>query len=47
VPRTASEQDIKEKALAAPGVTPHVTGRTVAKVIYVKGRMVSIVTQGR
>ncbi len=47
VSRTAGEQEVKDKALAAPGVVPHLAGRTVVKVIYVKGRMVSIVTQGK
>jgi leucyl-tRNA synthetase len=47
VPRTATEAEIRRRAVAAPGVTQHLEGRTVAKVIYVRGRLVSIVTTRR
>ncbi|MEO0078640.1 MAG: leucine--tRNA ligase [candidate division WOR-3 bacterium] len=47
VSRTASEAEVKDKALSAPGVLPHIAGRTIVRVIYVKDRMVSIVTRGR
>jgi leucyl-tRNA synthetase len=42
VPRTAGEDEIKQKALAAAAV--HLAGRQAAKVIYVKGRLVNIVS---
>ncbi len=44
VPRTASEEEIRKLALADPGVAEHIGGKDVKKVIYVKGRLVSIVT---
>lgn len=44
VARAAPESEVKEKALAAPGVASHIHGRRVTKVIYVKGRLVNIVT---
>ncbi len=47
VPAGASEEDIRNKALAAAGVVPYLAGRDVVKVIYVKGRMVSVVTARR
>ncbi|MBM3322558.1 leucine--tRNA ligase [candidate division WOR-3 bacterium] len=47
VPRNAPESDVRQQALAAPGVAPYVAGRTVVRVICVNGRMVSVVTKGR
>ncbi len=47
VSRNTSESEVKQRALAAPGVIAHLAGRTVVKVIYVKDRMVSLVTAGR
>ena len=44
VPRTAQEVEVKEKALTAAGVAAQLKGRKVAKVIYVKGRLVNVVT---
>ncbi len=44
VPRTASEEEIRKLALADPGVAEHIGGKDVKKVIYVKGRLVSVVT---
>jgi leucyl-tRNA synthetase len=38
----ASEQVLEALALADPQVAPHVAGRTVAKVVVAKGRLVSI-----
>jgi leucyl-tRNA synthetase len=39
------EHDLEAKALADPTVTSHLTGKTVKKVVVVKGRLVSIVVQ--
>ncbi len=44
VERGAPEAEVRQKALACPGVAQFLAGRTVAKVIYVKDRLVSIVT---
>ncbi|MFO7651686.1 MAG: leucine--tRNA ligase [bacterium] len=44
VARGAAEADVKAKALACPGIAAFIAGRKVAKVIYVKDRLVSIVT---
>jgi leucyl-tRNA synthetase len=43
VPRGADEDTVKQVALAAPNVAALLAGRTVAKVIYVKDRLVSVV----
>jgi leucyl-tRNA synthetase len=43
VPRTATEDDVKKAALESAGVAAYLAGRQVAKVIYVKGRLVNIV----
>jgi leucyl-tRNA synthetase len=43
VPRTATEEEVKKAALACAGIAPYVAGRRVAKVIYVKDRLVNIV----
>jgi leucyl-tRNA synthetase len=45
VPRTAGEAEIKEKALAAPAVVAQMAGRQAKRVIYVKGRLVNIVSE--
>jgi leucyl-tRNA synthetase len=39
------EHDLEAKALADPTVASHLTGKTVKKVVVVKGRLVSIVVQ--
>jgi len=44
VPRTATEEDVKKAALESAGVATSMAGRRVAKVIYVKDRLVNIVT---
>ncbi len=41
-----SEDDAKELALAQDNVKRHIEGKTIAKVVYVPGRLVNIVTQG-
>ena len=46
VPRTAGEETIKTAALATKGIAAATAGRKIAKVIYVKGRLVNIVTVG-
>jgi leucyl-tRNA synthetase len=38
----ASESDLERLALADPHVVPHVAGKTIAKVVVAKGRLVSI-----
>ena len=38
----ASEAELERLALADPHVVPHVAGKTMAKVIVAKGRLVSI-----
>ena len=38
----ASEADLERMALADPHVMPHVAGKTIAKVVVAKGRLVSI-----
>jgi len=43
VPRSASEEAVKQAALASEHVQQAVAGRRVAKVIYVKGRLVNVV----
>jgi leucyl-tRNA synthetase len=43
VPADASEDAIKEAALAAPNVVKHLGGRTPKKVIVVPGRLVNVV----
>jgi leucyl-tRNA synthetase len=44
VPRAAEEATVKAAALAAGPVEQAIAGRKVAKVIYVKGRLVNVVT---
>ena len=43
VPAGAGEEEVRETALADPNVQRHIEGKTVRKVIYVKGRLVNIV----
>jgi len=43
VPRTASEDEVKKAALESAGVASYMAGRRVAKVIYVRDRLVNIV----
>jgi leucyl-tRNA synthetase len=45
VPPDIDEKDLESKALADPTVKSHLTGKTVKKVVVVKGRLVSIVVQ--
>ncbi len=45
VPRTASEADLEELALADPAVRHHTAGKTVRKVIVAKGKLVNVVVQ--
>ncbi len=45
VPVDATEDAVREAALAAEGVRRHVEGKQVAKVIYAPGRLVSIVVK--
>ena len=44
VPLDIAEGDAKELALSQENVQKHIDGRTVAKVVYVPGRLVNIVT---
>ena len=43
VPRAAGEEEVKAAALAAPDIMALLSGRRVAKVIYVKDRLVNVV----
>jgi leucyl-tRNA synthetase len=45
VPADASDADIEAAALAAPALTPHVSGKQIVKVIVARGRLVSIVVR--
>ena len=45
VPLDIAEDDAKELALSQDNVKRHLEGRTVAKVVYVPGRLVNIVTR--
>jgi leucyl-tRNA synthetase len=46
VPVGIAEDDAKELALSRDNVKRHLDGKTIAKVVYVPGRLVNIVTQG-
>jgi leucyl-tRNA synthetase len=41
----ATEQELEQAALADPGVAAYTAGKTVAKVVVAKGRLVSIVVK--
>jgi leucyl-tRNA synthetase len=43
VPAETSEQDLERLALADAAVQPHLSGKTVKKVVVAKGRLVSVV----
>jgi leucyl-tRNA synthetase len=43
VPAETTEGELETLALADPGITPHLAGKAVKKVVVVKGRLVSIV----
>jgi len=43
VPRTAGDEGVKAAALRSPGIEAFLAGRAVAKVVYVKGRVVNVV----
>jgi leucyl-tRNA synthetase len=43
VPADASEEALRETALADEGVQSHIAGKSVKKVVVVNGRLVSIV----
>jgi leucyl-tRNA synthetase len=43
VPAETSEQDLERLALADASVRPHLSGKTVKKVVVAKGRLVSVV----
>ncbi len=45
VSRSETEEGVKKAALACPAIAPYLAGRRVVKVIYVKNRVVNIVTQ--
>ncbi len=46
VPLDISEADAKELAMAQDNVKRHIEGKAIAKVVYVPGRLVNIVTGG-
>jgi len=43
LPRTAGDEEVKAAALRLPGIEAFLAGRAVAKVVYVKGRVVNVV----
>ena len=43
VPADASEDELRQRALAEPSVQAHVAGRTVKKIIVARGKLVSVV----
>lgn len=43
IARTASEEEVKKRALADPKVVTHLKGRAIRKVIYVPGKILSLV----
>ncbi|MFH1681625.1 MAG: leucine--tRNA ligase [Candidatus Eisenbacteria bacterium] len=43
VPADAGEEQVREKAIADPGVRRHLEGKTIRKVIFVPGRLINIV----
>jgi leucyl-tRNA synthetase len=43
VKKDAPSQDVEEAAKSAPGVVPHLEGKTIKKIVVVPGRMVNIV----
>jgi leucyl-tRNA synthetase len=45
VPAAATEQDLRERALADPAVRTHTAGKTVKTVVVAKGRLVNVVVQ--
>ena len=45
VPAAASEQDLRERALADPVVRTHTAGRTVKTVVVARGKLVNVVVQ--
>jgi leucyl-tRNA synthetase len=46
IARDATEEQVLSAALAVPGIAKFVTGE-VRKVVYVKGRVMSLVVAGR
>jgi leucyl-tRNA synthetase len=45
VPAEASESDLEARALADPAVKAHTEGKTIRKIVVVKGKLVSLVVQ--
>jgi leucyl-tRNA synthetase len=45
VPADIADDELERRALADPGVQPHLAGKTVKKVVIAKGRLVSLVVQ--
>jgi leucyl-tRNA synthetase len=45
VPVDVTDAELETRALAEPGVQPHIAGKTVKKVVIAKGRLVSLVVQ--
>jgi leucyl-tRNA synthetase len=45
VPADIGEAEARERALDCAGVRRHLTNRRVARVIYVPGRLVNVVTE--
>jgi leucyl-tRNA synthetase len=45
VPPEIREWEVRERALKADRVRPHISGRRVTRVIYVPGRLVNLVTE--
>ena len=43
IPRAATENEVKEIALAAQGVVQYTAGKAIKKFIYVPGKIVNVV----
>ncbi len=46
VPADVTEAEVRRQALSCDGVRRHLDGRRVARVVYVPGRLVNVVTKG-
>ena len=45
VPAGLSDDELRARALADPGVQAHIAGKTVVKVVIAKGPLVSVVVK--
>jgi leucyl-tRNA synthetase len=47
VPIASSEEEVRERALSSPRVREHLGGARVSRVIYVPGKLINVVLDGR